>query len=161
SGFITFMILLMLFGGNLESTGGGIKQYRIIVTLIGIYYSLKDTVSNRRMIKTHYIERIGKKQELSDSEISSMTSYILFYLILFFVGSLIFTLYGYSLQDSMFEFASAISTVGLSLGITSYSASPVILWTAIIGMFLGRLEIMVVFESIFRVFKDIKRKENI
>ncbi|MBQ5805316.1 MAG: TrkH family potassium uptake protein, partial [Erysipelotrichaceae bacterium] len=70
-------------------------------------------------------------------------------------------LYGYSLQDSMFEFASAISTVGLSLGITGYSASPVILWTAIIGMFLGRLEIMVVFESIFRVFKDIKRKENI
>ena len=161
SGFITFMILLMLFGGNLESTGGGIKQYRIIVALKGIYYSLKDTVSNRRMIKTHYIERIGKKQELTDSEISSMTSYILFYLILFFAGSLIFTLYGYSLQDSMFEFASAISTVGLSLGITGYSASPVILWTAIIGMFLGRLEIMVVFESIFRVFKDIKRKDNI
>ncbi|MBR4471600.1 MAG: TrkH family potassium uptake protein [Erysipelotrichaceae bacterium] len=161
SGFVTFMILLMLFGGNLESTGGGIKQYRVIVALKGIFYSLKDTVSNRHMIKTHYIERIGKRQELPDSEISSLTSYILFYLILFFIGSLIFTLYGYSLQDSMFEFASAISTVGLSLGITSYSASPVILWTAIIGMFLGRLEIMVVFESIFRLFKDIKRKENI
>ena len=161
SGFIAFMILLMLFGGNLESTGGGIKQYRIIVTLKGIFYSLKDTVSNRRMIKAHFIERTGKKNELTDAEISSTSSYILFFLILFFAGSLIFSLFGYSLQDSMFEFASAISTVGLSLGITNYYAHPIILWTAMIGMFLGRLEIMVVFEAFFRVWKDLRRKENI
>ena len=161
SGFVMFMILLMLFGGNLESTGGGIKQYRVIVVLKGIYYSIKNTVSNRKMIKTNFIERTGKKQVLDDSEISSTSSYILFYLILFFTGSLIFTLYGNNLQDSMFEFVSAISTVGLSLGITNYNAPGVILWTATIGMFLGRLEIMVIFEAFLRMVKDIKRKENI
>jgi len=154
SGFITIMILLMLFGGNLESTGGGIKQYRIID-------KLKNTVSNTRMIRTHFIERVGKKTVLSDEEISSTSSYILFYLLLFFIGSLIFTLFGYSLQDSMFEFSSAISTVGLSVGITNYYAHPIILWTAMVGMFLGRLEIMVVFEAIFRSIKDIRKKENI
>ena len=56
----------------------------------------------------------------------------------------------------MFEFSSAISTVGLSVGITNYYASPVILWTAIVGMFLGRLEIMVVFEALLRVVKDVR-----
>ncbi len=61
----------------------------------------------------------------------------------------------------MFEFASAISTVGLSVGITNYNAPAVILWTASIGMFLGRLEIMVVFQSILRITKDIIKKENI
>ena len=80
-------------------------------------------------------------------------------LLLFFLGSLIFTLYGYSLQDSMFEFSSAISTVGLSVGITNYYASKVILWTAMVGMFLGRLEIMVIFKAILRVTRDFKNKE--
>lgn len=54
----------------------------------------------------------------------------------------------------MFEFASAISTVGLSVGITSYGASPVIHWTAIAGMLLGRLEIYVVLIAAARMASD-------
>ncbi|MBO4537494.1 MAG: TrkH family potassium uptake protein, partial [Erysipelotrichaceae bacterium] len=53
SGFVAFMILLMLFGGDLESTGGGIKQYRIIVTLKGIYAHIKSTVLNKRIVSTN------------------------------------------------------------------------------------------------------------
>ena len=156
SGFITVMILMMLVGGDLESTGGGIKQYRVIVTLKGIYRNIKNTILNSRTITTDYITRAGKKYQLSQDEVASTSSYVLFYVILFLMGSLIFTMYGYSLQDSMFEFSSAISTVGLSVGITNYYASPVILWTAIVGMFLGRLEIMVVFEALLRVVKDVR-----
>lgn len=156
SGFITVMILMMLVGGDLESTGGGIKQYRVIVTLKGIYRNIKNTILNSRTVTTDYITRAGKKYQLSHDEVASTSSYVLFYVILFLMGSLIFTMYGYSLQDSMFEFSSAISTVGLSVGITNYYASPVILWTAIVGMFLGRLEIMVVFEALLRVVKDVR-----
>ena len=155
--FITFMILLMLFGGDLESTGGGIKQYRVIVTLKGIANMIRGTILHQNAVTTTYIERAGKRYPLSDDEIRSTSSYILFYLILFFAGSLIFTMEGYNLQDSMFEFASAISTVGLSLGITGYHARSYILWTGIVGMFLGRLELMVVFEAFLRVFKDVKK----
>ena len=61
----------------------------------------------------------------------------------------------------MFEFSSAISTVCLSVGITSYDASKVILWTAIVGMFLGRMEIMVVFKAILRVRIDIRNREYV
>lgn len=157
AGFSTFMILAMLIGGNQESTGGGIKQYRVIVALKGIYYSIKESIMNSHMVVSHKITRMNEKEELSDEEISSTTTYVFFYLLLFFLGSLIFTLYGYNLQDSMFEFSSAISTVGLSLGITNYNAPNIILWTAIIGMFLGRMEIMVVFKAILRVNKDIKK----
>lgn len=160
NGFVTFMVLLMLIGGNLESTGGGLKQYRVIVTVKGIIAAIKNTVASKNTVSTVFVDRVGRKSELTKEEIGNTSSYVLFYLILFFAGSLIFTLYGYSLQDSMFEFSSAISTVGLSLGITSYSASPVILWTATVGMFLGRLEIMVVFEAILRGIKDIRNKES-
>lgn len=54
----------------------------------------------------------------------------------------------------MFEFASALSTVGLSVGITAYDASPVIHWTASAGMLLGRLEIYVVFIAAARMAAD-------
>ena len=155
------MILMMLIGGDLESTGGGIKQYRVIVVLKGILQEIKNTVRTYKTITTDFITRAGKKSELTSSEVSSMSSYILFYLILFFTGSMIFTLYGNNLQDSMFEYASAISTVGLSVGITNYNAPAVILWTANVGMFLGRLELMVVFQAILRVAKDVVKKENI
>ena len=161
SGFVTVMILMMLVGGDQESTGGGIKQYRVIVVLKGIYYSIKESILNARVITTHHIYRIGEKYELKEDEIRATSSYVLFYLILFLFGSLIFTLYGYNLQDAMFEFSSAISTVGLSVGITSYDASKVILWTAIVGMFLGRMEIMVVFKAILRVRIDIRNREYV
>ena len=158
-GFITIMVLMMLVGGDQESTGGGIKQYRVIVVLKGIYYSIKESILNPNVITTHHIYRVGERYDLSDEEVRSTSSYILFYILLFFIGSLIFTMYGYSLQDSMYEFSSAISTVGLSLGITNYYAPKLILWTAIVGMFLGRMEIMVVFKAFLRVEKDIKNRE--
>ena len=161
SGFVTIMILMMLIGGDLESTGGGIKQYRVIVVLKGIGHMIKDTVRSSRTVNTKFITRVGRKYQLPDSEIQQMSSYILFYLILFFTGSLIFTLSGYNLQDAMFEYSSAISTVGLSVGITNYNASGIILWTAIVGMFLGRLEIMVVFQAVLRVIKDVRHRENL
>ena len=159
AGFVTMMIILMLIGGNQESTGGGIKQYRIIITLKGIYYSIKELLLNNQAITSRRIWRYGKNSELTNNEIQATSSYVLFYLMLFFLGSLIFTLHGYSLQDSMFEFSSAISTVGLSVGITNFNASRIILWTAIVGMFLGRLEIMVIFKAILRVTRDFKNKE--
>jgi trk system potassium uptake protein TrkH len=158
-GFIAIMVLMMLVGGDQESTGGGIKQYRVIVALKGIYYSIRESILNPRVITSHNITRMGEKYNLPNEEIRLTSSYILFYLLLFLLGSTVFTLYGYSLQDSMFEFSSAISTVGLSVGITNYNANPVILWTAIIGMFLGRMEIIVVFKAIFRVEKDLKNRE--
>lgn len=158
--FSTIMIFAMLIGGNAESTAGGIKQYRVIVTLKGIYYQIKDTISNPRIIKIRMIERFGKKHELTNDEIRSTTSYVFFYITLFFLGSFIFTFFGYSLQDSMLEFASALSTVGLSVGITGYFAHPIILWTAIIGMFFGRLEIMIIFEAFLRVQKDIIKRHS-
>ena len=68
-------------------------------------------------------------------------------------------MHGYPLQDSMLEFVSALSTVGLSVGITNYYASSIILWTTIVAMFLGRLEIMVVFKALLRIEKDLKHKE--
>ena len=47
-----------------------------------------------------------------------------------------------------------IGTVGLSVGVTSATASPVVLWTGIVGMFLGRLEFYVVIVGLMRLARD-------
>jgi trk system potassium uptake protein len=61
---------------------------------------------------------------------------------------------GYSLGDSLFEFSSAIGTVGLSVGVTSAQMPDVALWTEILAMFLGRLEFMVVIVSLLKLGRD-------
>jgi trk system potassium uptake protein TrkH len=56
----------------------------------------------------------------------------------------------------MFEFGSALGTVGLSVGLTGANAPSVILWTEIFGMILGRLEFFIIIFAIIKIIKDQK-----
>ncbi len=62
--------------------------------------------------------------------------------------------YGHSMAFSAFEYASALITVGLSVGITAPGAPAGLLWTETIGMFLGRLEFLVVIYAITKLLRD-------
>lgn len=148
------MILLMLIGGGAGSTAGGLKIYRVYVMLKEIWWKLIRDASPHRVVFTEQINRGGKREVVTDREKNQINSFVFFYFLLFVIGSFIFCCYGYSIQDSMFEFASALSTVGLSVGITGYGTGPVIHWTAIAGMFLGRLEIYVVLIAVARMSSD-------
>ena len=156
--FLGLLTFVMLIGGGMGSTAGGIKQYRIVSSIKGMYYGVKDQMFPNKMISSHYIARFGEVDELSKDEIHMNYTFVLIYLTIFFIGSFIFSLFGYSMEESMFEFASSLGTVGVSIGITGYNAHPVILWTSTVGMFLGRLEIIVVFNALARIKKDIVRK---
>ena len=155
---LTILIILMLIGGGIGSTAGGIKQYRVCTTIKGMYYTYKQKLFPSKTISSHYVSRVGKIEELTDDEIHQNYSYVFIYLTIFLIGSFIFTCFGYTLEQSMFEFASSLGTVGVTVGITGYNAHPIILWTSTIGMFLGRLEIIVVFNAIARIKKDVVRK---
>ncbi|KUK02400.1 MAG: Cation transporter [Thermotoga sp. 50_1627] len=48
----------------------------------------------------------------------------------------------------------AVAGVGLSVGVTNYSMPDGALWTLIMGMFLGRLEFLVVLYAFAKVFRD-------
>ncbi len=156
-GFIFAMIILMLIGAGIGSTGGGIKQYRFIVGMKGMWYNIQSKLHMRKTVSTNYISKLGSVEELTDEEVSETHNFILLYLIIFFIGTFIFTCFGYSVQDSAFEFASSLGTVGVSIGVIQYTTHPVLLWTSIIGMFIGRLEILVVFNAFSKVRRDIFR----
>ena len=95
-----------------------------------------------------------RRKFFSDQQIRTIGMFVWLYFIVFTIGVIITTAYGYSLSESLFEYASSLSTVGLSIGITSADAPTGLLWTEIIGMFLGRLEFFTVFIGVIRLFSD-------
>ena len=58
----------------------------------------------------------------------------------------------------MFEFASALGTVGLSVGVTGPQTPAIILIIEMCGMLLGRLEIFVIFIGISGIIYKMKRR---
>ena len=57
---------------------------------------------------------------------------------------------GCTVLEGAFEFASSLGTVGLSIGVTSASTTSICLLIEIIGMILGRLEIFVLIQALFK-----------
>jgi Trk-type K+ transport systems, membrane components len=151
------IIILMIVGGQCGSTSGGIKQGRIGLAFKGIlnYLSIKNKTEH--VISTKYYNKFGNKEILTNDAVNSSFVYILLYLSLLVVGSFIISFGGYDFGDSFFEMTSALGTVGLSVGITSYNTAPYVLWTLAVGMFLGRIEIVIVFEFFMNSFKIKKR----
>lgn len=151
------MILLMLAGGSAGSTAGGLKVYRVYVLFKEIWWKFTGDISSKRTIQSERIAKYGVTEIMTSEEKNQINTFAFCYMLIFLAGTFIFTLHGYSVEDSMFEFSSALSTVGLSVGITAYEASPVLHWTATAGMFLGRLEIFAVMTAAARLLSDGKR----
>ena len=152
--FMLIMIILQLIGGGIGSTAGGIKQYRVYVMVKHVIWHLRSLFHSQKMLYTHKIYKVESKEKIESAEILSCSTYIFMYLVIFLLGSLLLSLFGFSLQDAMFEFSSALSTVGLSTGIMNYHAADAILWIGTFGMFVGRLEIYVVIMALLRLRKD-------
>lgn len=155
SSILLLLIVLQLIGGGMGSTAGGIKQYRVYALCKGIYWNMKSLLSGKNIMQSHKISKVNKKESIDSAELSQIGLYVILYLAIFVAGSFILCCYGYSLVDSMFEFSSALGTVGLSAGIMTYDAPALILWIGTIGMYIGRLEIYVVLLAIARTGKDI------
>lgn len=158
--FILALIIPMIIGAGMGSTAGGMKQYRVALAFKTMYWNIKDQLTHKKTIRTHFINRLGTKTIVEKEAIIQNYSFLMIYIVVLVVGTVIFSRFGYSISSSLFEFSSALGTVGLSVGITGFNAHPVILWTAIVGMFLGRLEFYVVFIAISKITIDITKKKN-
>ena len=122
------MILLMLIGGSPGSTAGGIKTTTIAVLVssaLSVFRKEEDTLLFKRSI--------------SEDTVKSAATILLLYIGLFIGGGMIISrLENIPLLPALFATASAIRTVGLSLGITSQSGI-VSQFILIVLMFFGRV----------------------
>lgn len=134
------LILLMSIGGGVNSTAGGMKQRRIYLIYKSISWHLREAVLPRTAVVSHTIKEDGRVTEIDDGEIREVGNFLLLYIFTLFAASLGIASFGYPFTDAFFEAASALGTVGLSVGITSPTAPPAVLWIEKVCMFLGRLE---------------------
>lgn len=155
---IAIMILMMIIGGGIGSTAGGLKLSRVYLLLRIIGNNLiQKTQSSRSIKKLTYIEAKGEK-EIDKTLINETFLYFSCYIIIFFVGSILLSASANcDFVSAMFDFASSLGTVGLSMGITGPSTNMMTLCIEIIGMILGRLEIYVIFIGIYDILKKLKR----
>ncbi len=150
------MIGLMLIGGGAGSTAGGIKQLRIYILYRSFLWEVKRMLLPQQAVSEPHIWQSEQRKFLSDEQIRQVGVFVFLYLVTYLVGSAIIAAYGYSLQEALFEYASTMGTVGLSIGVTAADAPVGLLWTQIVGMFLGRLEFFTVFVGVIRLLRDVR-----
>lgn len=122
------MILLMLIGGSPGSTAGGMKTTTFAVLLANAF-----AIFRRKEDAQLFKRRIGNTVIKNAATISMM------YMILFFCGAMIMSVVErLPLGICLYETASAVGTVGLTLGITP-QLGIVSQYLLIILMFLGRV----------------------
>jgi len=95
--------------------------------------------------------------KIDSTLLKSILIFTTLYLLNLVIGISVLVAHGNPLMESAFEYASALSTVGLSLGITSTSAPLAVIWTETVGMFLGRLEFIIILYAIAKLARDFKQ----
>ncbi len=153
---ILIMTIVMLIGGSACSTAGGCKGLRVGIVFKAMIMDVKKLLSSERNMKAYKFHHI-KDQILDDSIIKSSSLIIISYIVLFGIGTLLGTFYGYPLASSAFEAASATGNAGLTIGITSPSIPALLKVYYILAMYMGRLEFISVFALIGYAVGGIKK----
>lgn len=133
------MILLMIIGASPASTGGGIKTTAFAVLWVAVKSQLHGRVHN---VLWH--------REIAPSVVQRALSLTGLYLCTIFLGAMVLNIIEpMSYGDIFFETASAIGTVGLSVGITpQFSVAGKVILSII--MFWGRVGILTFFASVIK-----------
>ena len=122
------IIILMLVGGSPSSTAGGMKTTTFAVLILNAFATFRSQEN---------VETFGRRIEWS--VIKNASTIAMMYCMLFLCGGITISVYeGLPLSECLYEAASAVGTVGLTLGITPklHIVSQFIL---IILMYLGRV----------------------
>jgi trk system potassium uptake protein len=151
---LLIIALLMALGGGAGSTSGGIKQLRVYVLYKSAFWEIKRAFLPPHAVNEPVIWQADRSEPLTDKQVRQAAQFVGVYLTLFFIGTAIISAYGYPLAQSMFEFSSALGNAGMSVGITSATASPGILWLLIVAMIFGRLEIFVLIVGLLKLVTD-------
>lgn len=135
---LLLLMMAMLIGGTTGSTAGGVKIIRLLIVLKLIQSTFHRINSPPRAVLQ---PRLGA--EPIDAEATSNILVLLGLWFMFLFGSwFVFLIFDESPLASLFEVVSAMSTVGLSTGITRESLSPLLKLILCFDMLLGRLEII-------------------
>lgn len=145
------LFTLLFIGGCAASTSGGIKVLRIIVMFKLISRGFYKRLHPRAVSAIKVGDNV-----MSAPMVSSITTFILLYLLSFVIFSLVLSLEGLSLETTLSATTSLMATTGSGLGDVaggnfSVFSPPLRLFLCLI-MIVGRLELFTVFLMFFPSF---------
>ncbi len=146
------LLSLMFIGGCTSSTGGAIKNVRILILIKEIGSELK------RLFRPHGVfpVRIGGNP-VSEKIVSNIMVFIALYILIFFFGVLAMAGLGMDLHTCIGSVAATLGNVGPGIGtvgpVENYSHIPILgKWLLSFLMLTGRLEIFTVLVIFTRRF---------
>lgn len=138
------LVLLMFTGGSAGSTGGGIKMIRHLLIFKTAALHLKRMVHPRAFYTTKY-----NGKSVKDEVLFGIMAFILFYTIIFALGTFIMTGLGLDFQTAMGAAISSLGNIGPGIGnvgpVDNFAAIPSLgKWVLSFMMLLGRLELFTI-----------------
>jgi trk system potassium uptake protein TrkH len=132
------LVFSMAIGGGMGSTAGGIKLLRLLVLLRLFQLIIQQAAAPPNAVAE---ARLGGRRIETD-EIKDVLCIVTAFIGLAALSWLPFVALGHAPLDALFEVVSALSTAGLSTGITGADLHPLLKAVLCLDMLLGRLEII-------------------
>lgn len=138
------LVLLMFVGGCAGSTGGGIKNIRILVVLKKVLREIRLFMQPQAVVKV----KIGD-EPVAQEVISHISGFFIVFMLIFASGTLVMTFFTPDIQTALTSVIATLGNIGPGLGgvgaVQNYSAIPMggkAFLTLL--MLLGRLELYTV-----------------
>ena len=130
------LALSMLVGGEIGSTAGGVKIFRllILVRLLSLPL-LRASVQRGAVVPV----RVGRDR-IGAPEVESTVGVVLGYAFVLIVGWMAFLAFGHPPIDAFFDVSSALATAGLSAGTVGPELEPALKGLLSVIMVAGRVE---------------------
>ncbi|MGX0879091.1 trk system potassium uptake protein TrkH [Roseovarius sp. MBR-154] len=137
-GHVALVMVAMLIGGGVGSTAGGIKVNRVITATAMVRLTLL-----RFRVPSRAVTNLQEgRANVPADRVISIVAVVMCYAISMLVVWMIFLLSGQPPLSSLFDVISALSTVGLSSGVTGADMQSHLKFALMAAMLLGRLEFL-------------------
>jgi len=138
SGYLALVLLGMVIGGGIGSTAGGVKFDRVITLASMVRVSLL-----RLRVPPRAVTSLrDRRSKVAADQVISIGAVVFCYAVAALVFWMFFLLSGEPPLSSLFEVISALSTVGLSSGLTGAEMQTHLKYVLMAAMLLGRLEFL-------------------
>lgn len=144
-----FHVVSMMSSTGLDyiNIGAASVSAKIVFILVGIVGGCAFSMAGG--IRIHRVQVLidAARKKADKEELKSVLASIAGFVVLLLVLSLIFSTIGISFLDSVFEMGSALTTNGVSMGITKIGMPLGYKWLLVFAMIVGRIEILVVLNA--------------
>jgi len=142
SRFPLWMLLLltaaMFVGGGIGSTSGGIKVGRLLF----ISSWMRSYFVSTSLPDSAYVDIQVDQQPVTTEDLQEVFAVVGAFVAVLLVSWLMFLIHGYAPMKALFEVTSALTTTGLSSGLTSAELPGVLKTVLCLNMLFGRLEVV-------------------